>query len=133
MILRPIPSSGELVPIVGLGTWKNFDVGTSASVRAGPRAVLEAFIKHDGRVVDSSPMYGRAEQVVGDLARELGATDKLFLATKVWTRGARQGIADMQESMRRMGVARMDLMQVHNLVDVDTHLATLMEWKAAGL
>jgi diketogulonate reductase-like aldo/keto reductase len=133
MLFRPIPSTGELVPVMGLGTWKTFDVGTATSVRAGPRAVLEEFIKYDGRVVDSSPMYGRAELVVGDLARELGITERLFMATKVWTKGERQGIADMRDSMRKMGVTRMDLMQVHNLVDVDTHLATLSEWKAEGI
>jgi diketogulonate reductase-like aldo/keto reductase len=78
-------------------------------------------------------MYGRSEQVIGDLARDLGVAEKLFMATKVWTTGREKGIAEMQESMRRMGVEQMDLMQVHNLVDVDTHLATLTEWKARGL
>jgi aryl-alcohol dehydrogenase-like predicted oxidoreductase len=133
MLLRPIPSSGELVPVVGLGTWKVFDVGTSTSVRAGPKAVLAEFAKLGGKLVDASPMYGRSEEVVGDLARELGITDQLFLATKVWTTGLQKGVDQIRESMRRMGVTRMDLMQVHNLVDVDTHLETVDELKSGGL
>lgn len=95
--------------------------------------MLDEFAKLGGKLVDASPMYGRSEEVVGDLARELGLTDRLFMATKVWTTGLQKGIDQMRESMRRMGVTRMDLMQVHNLVDVDTHLATLAEWKAEGL
>jgi aryl-alcohol dehydrogenase-like predicted oxidoreductase len=110
-----------------------FDVAASTSVRAGPKAVLDEFVKLGGTVVDSSPMYGRSEQVIGDLAKDLGVTGKLFMATKVWTTGRQKGIGEMRESMRRMGVERMDLMQVHNLVDVDTHLETLAEWKAEGL
>jgi len=133
MLLRPIPSTGELMPLIGLGTWKVFDVGTFPSVRAGPKAVLSEFAKRGGTLIDASPMYGRSEQVIGDLARELGITDKLFLATKVWTTGELKGMEQMRESMRRMGVSRMDLMQVHNLVDVDTHLETLAAWKAEGL
>ena len=133
MLSRPIPSTGELVPVIGLGTWKVFDVAASTSVRQGPKAVLAEFVKVGGSLIDSSPMYGRAEGVIGDLARDLGVTDKLFMATKVWTSGRDKGIDQMRESMRRMGVDRMDLMQVHNLVDVDTHLATLADWKAEGL
>ena len=133
MLTRVISSTGEAVPVIGLGTWKVFDVGESTSVRKGPKAVLDEFVKLGGTLVDSSPMYGRAERVIGDLARELCATDRLFMATKVWTTGREKGIEGMRESMRRMGVSRMDLMQVHNLVDVDTHLATLAEWKAEGI
>jgi diketogulonate reductase-like aldo/keto reductase len=133
MLSRPIPSSGELIPAIGLGTWKVFDVGSSPSVRAGPKAVLEEFVKLGGRVIDSSPMYGNAEHVVGTLTRQLGVSDKVFMATKVWTTGRGKGIDQMRESMRRLGVERIDLMQVHNLVDMDTHLATLAQWKAEGL
>ena len=133
MLLRPIPGTGELIPAIGLGTWKVFDVGPATSVRAGPKAVLEEFVRLGGTVVDSSPMYGRSEQVVGDLATGLGVTDKLFMATKVWTTGRQKGIDEMRESMRRMGVVQMDLLQVHNLLDVDTQLATLAEWKAERL
>jgi diketogulonate reductase-like aldo/keto reductase len=121
------------MPVIGLGSWKVFDVGASTSVRKGPKAVLAEFRKLGGKLIDASPMYGRSEEVIGDLARELGLTDELFMATKVWTTGREKGIDQMQESMRRMGVTRMDLMQVHNLLDVDTHLATLAEWKAEGL
>jgi aryl-alcohol dehydrogenase-like predicted oxidoreductase len=133
MLTRTIPSTGESIPAVGLGTWKVFDVGTATSVRAGPRAVLDEFVRLGGTLVDSSPMYGRSEQVVGDLARDLGVAGRLFMATKVWTTGRQKGIDEMRESMRRMGVEQMDLMQVHNLVDVDTHLETLAAWKAQGL
>jgi diketogulonate reductase-like aldo/keto reductase len=129
MLNRPIPSTGEEIPVIGLGTWKSFDVGESPTARAGPKAVLAEFVKLGGRLVDSSPMYGRAETVVGDLASELGILDGLFMATKVWTTGRAQGIAEMQSSMKKMRVPRMDLMQVHNLLDVDVHLATLAEWK----
>jgi diketogulonate reductase-like aldo/keto reductase len=122
-----------MVPVIGLGTWKVFDVGSARSVRAGPRAVLDEFVKLGGTMVDSSPMYGQSEQVVGDLARDLGVTSRLFMATKVWTTGRQKGIDEMRDSMRKMGVTRMDLMQVHNLVDVDTHLATLAGWKDEGL
>ena len=121
------------MPLIGLGTWKVFDVGTSSSVRAGPKVVLSEFVKLGGTLIDASPMYGRSEQVVGELARELGITDTLFMATKVWTTGELKGVEQMRESMRRMGVTQMDLMQVHNLVDVDTHLETLAQWKAEGL
>jgi diketogulonate reductase-like aldo/keto reductase len=133
MLTRIIPSSGEAISAMGLGTWSTFDVGASTSVRAGPRAVLDDFAKLGGQLVDSSPMYGKAEEVVGDLARALGITSKLFMATKVWTTGRQKGIDQMRESMRRLGVEKMDLMQVHNLVDLDTQLATLHEWKAEGL
>jgi diketogulonate reductase-like aldo/keto reductase len=133
MLLRPIPSTGELIPAVGLGTWKVFDVGSAASVRAGPKAVLDEFVKLGGAVVDTSPMYGSAERVIGSLTKLLDVGDKIFLATKVWTTGRQKGIDQMRESMRLLGVDRVDLMQVHNLVDIDTHLATLATWKAEGL
>ncbi len=129
---RAIPSSGERLPAVGLGTWQSFDVGGAAPDRAGVRAVLARSAQRGGRVVDSSPMYGRAEGVVGDLAGALGLRPRLFLATKVWTSGRAAGIAQMEESLRRLKADPIDLMQVHNLVDLDTHLATLAEWKAAG-
>ncbi len=133
MLTRLIPSSGEAISAIGLGTWSTFDVGASTSVRAGPRAVLDDFVRLGGTLVDSSPMYGKAEEVVGDLARGLGVTDRLFVATKVWTTGRQKGIDQMRESMRRLGVERVDLMQVHNLVDIDAHMETLQEWKADGL
>jgi aryl-alcohol dehydrogenase-like predicted oxidoreductase len=131
MRTRTIPRTGEALPVVGLGTWQTFDVGEGAA-RAPLREVLRLFLDAGGRVVDSSPMYGRAERVAGDLLAELRPTPPPFLATKVWTRGREAGVAQMEESLRRMRAARMDLMQVHNLLDVETHLATLRAWKAEG-
>jgi diketogulonate reductase-like aldo/keto reductase len=130
LLQRPIPSSGEKLPVIGLGTWQTFDVGASAAERAPLEEVLAAFVKLGGRVVDSSPMYGRSEGVVGDLAQKLGLQRELFLATKVWTTGKEAGVKSMKRSLSLMKTKRMDLMQVHNLVDVETHLATLREWKA---
>ncbi|HYY25100.1 MAG TPA: aldo/keto reductase [Candidatus Udaeobacter sp.] len=132
LLRRPIPRSGELLPVIGLGTWQTFDVGNSASARAPLRDVLREFVKLGGSVVDSSPMYGRSESVVGDLAVELGVSRKLFLATKVWTTGREAGIRQMEESFRRLRTERMDLMQVHNLVDWRTQLTTLRRWKEQG-
>ncbi len=132
ILQRSIPSSGEALPAVGLGTWRTFDVGAAAAERAPLKAVLQRFVALGGRVIDSSPMYGAAESVVGDLAAEAGVADRLFLATKVWTSGREAGIAQMEQSFRRLRARRMDLMQIHNLLDWRTHLATLREWKAAG-
>jgi diketogulonate reductase-like aldo/keto reductase len=132
MLMRAIPSSGETIPAVGLGTWRVFDVGASGAARAPLKEVLERFVALGGRVVDSSPMYGNAESVVGDLATELALGDKLFFATKVWTRGHDAGIKQMEQSFTRFRTRRIDLLQVHNLLDWRTHLATLREWKQAG-
>jgi diketogulonate reductase-like aldo/keto reductase len=132
IVQRPIPSSGETIPAVGLGTWRTFDVGASAAVRAPLREVLQRFVGLGGRLVDSSPMYGAAESVVGDLGADLAITDKLFVATKVWTSGREAGVAQMEESFRRLRAKRLDLMQIHNLLDWRTHLRTLREWKQAG-
>jgi diketogulonate reductase-like aldo/keto reductase len=129
---RPIPSSGERLPAVGLGTWRTFDVGAGGAERGPLRDVLRRFVGLGGRVIDSSPMYGTAESVVGDLAGELAITETLFLATKVWTSGREAGIAQMEQSLRRLRARRLDLMQIHNLLDWRTHLATLRDWKAAG-
>jgi diketogulonate reductase-like aldo/keto reductase len=128
----PIPSSGERIPTVGVGTWRTFDVGASTAERAPLNEVLRQFVGLGGRVVDSSPMYGAAESVVGDLATDLAITDKLFLATKVWTRGRDAGVSQMEQSLRRLRTRRIDLMQIHNLLDWRTHLRTLRDWKQAG-
>jgi diketogulonate reductase-like aldo/keto reductase len=128
--MKAIPSSGEALPVIGIGTWQTFDVRGGAT--APLREVLSAFHEAGGRLVDSSPMYGAAESVVGDLAVELGFAGKLFMATKVWTSGREEGIRQMQASFRRMRVERMDLMQVHNLVDVATHTKTLLSLKGEG-
>lgn len=129
---RPIPRSNEMLPVVGLGTYQSFGVGQDAGERAPLKEVLRLFVEHGGTLVDSSPMYGTSEGVVGDIASELGLTDKLFMATKVWTSGRESGIQQMDESMRLMKVRRMDLLQIHNLQDWKTHAKTLQEWKAAG-
>jgi len=129
---RPIPSTGEPLPVVGLGTSRVFDVGHDEQERAQLAEVLNLMVGHDASVVDTSPMYGRAEGVVGDLSSAGGLRDRLFFATKVWTRGRDQGIAQMEESFKLLGVKQMDLMQVHNLVDWGTHLKTLRAWKEQG-
>ena len=131
-IARPIPGTGELLPAVGLGTWQVFDVAGRSSEMARARDTLAAFVDAGGRVVDSSPMYGTAEAVTGQLAADLAAHPRLFIATKVWTSGRQEGIRQMERSMAQLRVERLDLMQVHNLVDADTHLETLRDWKAAG-
>jgi len=125
MHTRPIPRSGELVPCIGLGTWNTFDVSHGEAPRLRP--VLDAFLAGGGRVIDSSPMYGRAEAVAGRL---LHGQPRAFVATKVWTSGRAEGIGQMERSIALLG--RVDLMQVHNLVDWRTHLATLRDWQRAG-
>jgi len=132
LLQRSIPSSGESLPIIGLGTWRAFDAGPSAAERQPLEEVLALFVKLGGRVVDSSPMYGRAEEVVGEIAARLRLHESLFLATKVWTTGREQGIEQMEKSQARLQTRRIDLMQVHNLVDVHTQLATLRAWKEEG-
>jgi aryl-alcohol dehydrogenase-like predicted oxidoreductase len=132
MIRRPIARTGELLPVIGLGTWQTFDVGGTKAEREPLKAVLREFVRLGGSVVDSSPMYGRSETVLGDLASELGVQKQLFVATKVWTSGRDAGIRQMEESLRRLRTDRIDLMQVHNLVDWRTHLATLRQWKERG-
>ena len=129
---RAVPSTGESVPIIGLGTWQTFDVGNGAETRATLQACVAEFASAGAGLIDSSPMYGRAEQVVGHIVTTLGLRERLFIATKVWTTGRRRGIAQMTQSLGKLGVSQVDLMQVHNLVDVHTHLETLREWKAQG-
>ncbi len=131
-IQRTIPRSRESLPVIGLGTWQTFDVGGDARARASLKQVLSEFARLGGRAIDSSPMYGTSEAVTGDLAAELQLHKQLFFATKIWTRGREAGIRQMEESFRRLHIARMDLMQVHNLVDWRTHLATLRVWKEQG-
>ena len=130
IMTRKIPSTGEDLPAVGLGTWQVFDAGSDSAARAPLREVITAFAKAGGKLIDSSPMYGSAESVAGDLVAELGLREKLFIATKVWTRGREDGIAEMERSFKRLRVTTMDLMQVHNLLDVEVHTKTLRDWKA---
>lgn len=129
LLTRTIRATGETVPVIGLGTWQTFDVGTAEAERAPLAAVLREFAALGGRVIDSSPMYGRSEEVAGDLMVQSGLREKLFVATKVWITGQRAGVEQMEESMRKLRVPVIDLMQVHNLVDVSAHLETLRAWK----
>src|ERR1700756_4894251 len=130
-ISRRIPSSGEEIPVIGLGTSRTFEVGATAAGRAPLARVLEAFFARGARLIDTSPMYSTAERVLGELLTpEMHA--RAFLATKVWTRGARAGIEQMTHSEQQLRAKPLDLIQVHNLLDLDTQLATLREWQAAG-
>jgi len=131
MITRKIPSSGELIPAIGLGSWITFNVGDSENELAPMRNVLGAFVEAGGKVIDSSPMYGRSEKVIGKLAAELNVTDKLWFATKVWTTGESSGktqIENSREYFKKWPV----LLQVHNLQDLKTHLRTLRALKEEG-
>lgn len=132
MLARPIPSTGEAVPVIGLGTWPVFDVGPGDAARRPLREVLHQLLAAGGRVIDSSPMYGRAEGVTGDLVAELKTGRRAFLATKVWISGRDAGIAQMQRSAKLLRSDVIDLMQIHNLVDWRTHLATLRRMKDEG-
>ena len=129
---RKIPSSGDMLPVVGCGTWRTFDVGGKPADRAPLAEVLRVMFEAGGTVIDSSPMYGAAEGVVGDLLAAAGTRDKAFIATKVWTSGRDNGIAQMKKSMALLQTDRIDLMQIHNLVDWRAHLPTLRAWKAEG-
>ena len=129
---RPIPVSGEQLPVVGLGTWQTFDETLNAETRERLSLVLMILFESGGRVIDSSPMYGRSEAVVGELTETLGINSQLFMATKVWTNGQKEGKEQMEGSLRKMRRSKMDLMQIHNLLDWQIHLKTLREWKKAG-
>ncbi|MBV8777265.1 MAG: aldo/keto reductase, partial [Alphaproteobacteria bacterium] len=132
MITRAIPSTGEAMPVIGLGTYPTFNVGEDEASRRPLREVVKTLVAGGGRMIDTSPMYGRSEGVVGDIVAMLGLRERVFLATKVWTSGHRQGIDQMQRSAQLMKSPVIDLMQVHNLVDWRTQLATMREMKAKG-
>jgi diketogulonate reductase-like aldo/keto reductase len=129
MLTRPIPQNKESLPVVGLGTWQTFDVGPDRAALDQRKEVLRVLFEAGGTVIDSSPMYGRAEAVVGSLLSEMKAHDRAFLATKVWTSGQAAGVAQMNASLAKLQAPRIDLMQIHNLVDWRTHLRTLRAWK----
>lgn len=131
-ITRPIPSSGERLPVIGMGSSRTFDVDLTPQLSAQLQEVLKLFFSSGGTLIDSSPMYGRAESVIGSLHPLAGGSKNMFAATKVWTKGEREGIAQMQQSVARMAVSTFDLIQVHNLVDWKTQLKTLLEWKKQG-
>jgi diketogulonate reductase-like aldo/keto reductase len=132
LLQRPIPSTGEKLPAVGVGTWQTFNVGSGPDDRKPLKDVLRKMIEAGARVIDSSPMYGNSEDVVGDLSTEIGVNDRLFIATKVWTSGEQEGIRQMNRSFELLKRQKMDLMQVHNLVDWQTHIKTLRKWKDEG-
>lgn len=132
MLTRPIPSSGEELPAVGLGTWPMFDVGPEERARVPLREVVRSLVAGGGRLIDSSPMYGRAEEVTGALVEDLGAREKTFLATKVWTSGRERGLKEIRRSAERLRTATIDLVQIHNLIDWKTHLETLRAMKERG-
>jgi diketogulonate reductase-like aldo/keto reductase len=129
---RPIPSTLEQLPVVGVGTWQTFDVGSSDSERAPLKEVLTQLVNNGGKVIDSSPMYGRSEQVAGDLSTDAGVNAKLFIATKVWTSGKENGIEQMKRSFDLLRRKQMDLMQIHNLLDWQTHIKTLRDFVEKG-
>ncbi len=133
MLTKPIPSSGEALPVIGIGTYKGFDVAGTPENRKRLADVLRLLFEAGGTIVDSSPMYGRAEERAGEALAALGKRDAAFVMTKVWTGGRQAGIEEMRRSLAHFGVERMALMQIHNLVDWQTQLATLREWKAQGV
>lgn len=132
ILKRAIPSSNEKIAAVGLGTWQTFDVGQSEEEREPLKAVLKTLVEKGGTVIDSSPMYGSSEKVVGDLSAALNLNERLFIATKVWTNGQAAGIQQMNNSMALLRRSKIDLMQIHNLVDWQTHIKTLRDWKEQG-
>jgi diketogulonate reductase-like aldo/keto reductase len=133
MFERFIPSSGERLPVIGLGTWIQFDVDPSSPENKNLLQVLNDFQRSGARLIDTSPMYGRSEETIGRLTDDLDAPNDLFYATKVWTQGEKQGIDQMHRSLQLMKRKTMDLLQVHNLVDYQVHLRTLRDWKEQGI
>ena len=129
---RPIPSSGETLPLVGLGSWITFNVGQDRVARDACAEVMRAFFDAGGRLIDSSPMYGSSQAVIGHGLARIGAAPTLFAADKVWVSSGARGPGQIEASRQQWGVARFDLLQVHNLLGWEEHLATLFAMKAAG-
>lgn len=132
MLAKPIPSSGEMLPAIGIGTYKGFDLPDGPETRTRLAEVLRRLFAAGGSIVDSSPMYGRAEQRAGEALAALGKQYGAFLMTKVWTSGREAGTRQMRDSLAFFGVERLALMQIHNLLDWRTHLPVLREWQRAG-
>jgi len=132
MLTRPIPGTDESIPVVGLGTWEVFDVAGSREEIATRKEIVDQLVAMGGNVIDSSPMYRRSEEIVGDIIRADGNRDDLFLATKVWIDGKSAGESQMRRSLELMNARVIDLMQVHNLRDVDIHMTTIREWQEDG-
>ncbi|HLE94067.1 MAG TPA: aldo/keto reductase [Sulfuricaulis sp.] len=131
-ITKPIPVTGERLPVIGMGSWITFDVAHNPYESVARVKVLQAFFDNGGALVDSSPMYGSSEEVIGKALKKIPNKDALFAATKVWILGKNSGIRQMESSQHLWGVKRLDLMQIHNMLDWETHWETLSEWKAAG-
>lgn len=131
-VTKVIPATGERLPVIGMGSWITFDVGSNAPERAVRAKVVQAFFDNGGALIDSSPMYGSSEEVIGDGLKFIKNKDRLFAATKVWILGKKSGVRQMETSRQLWGVNRFDLMQIHNMLDWETHWETLTEWKAAG-
>jgi diketogulonate reductase-like aldo/keto reductase len=131
-ITKAIPSTGERLPVIGMGSWITFDVGNNSHERAARTQVLQSFFDNGGALIDSSPMYGSSEEVIGAGLKTIKNRDRLFAATKVWILGKKSGIRQMETSRKLWGVPHFDLMQIHNMLDWETHWETLKEWKAAG-
>jgi diketogulonate reductase-like aldo/keto reductase len=132
VITKAIPATGERLPVIGMGSWITFDVGNNSYERAVRARVMQAFFDHGGALIDSSPMYGSSEEVIGEGLKTIKNKDRLFAATKVWVLGKRSGIRQMEDSQKLWGVPRFDLMQIHNMLDWETHWETLKEWKGQG-
>lgn len=131
-LTKPIPSSGEALPLVGLGSWTTFNVGDDSMARDNCAEVMRAFFAQGGRMIDSSPMYGSAQEVIGSALKKLGETVNVFSADKVWTSSGADGPAQIEESRKHWGVPRFDLLQIHNLLAWEAHLETLFAMKEAG-
>ena len=132
MARRIIPSTGELLPVIGLGTSRVFDTNLNERSLNPRKEIVKALLDHGGSLIDTSPMYGKAEEVTGKIAQDLKVNDRLFLATKVWIEGKEAGEIQMKESSKKLNKAVIDLMQIHNLLDWKTHIKTLYEWKEQG-
>ncbi len=131
LLRRAIPSTGEQIPAIGMGTWLTFDI-RDESERTQRTPVLQAFLDHGGKLLDSSPMYGDSEATIGVCLKQITQPERIFAATKVWTPGRWLGIKQMEASQRLWGVPTFDLMQIHNMLDWETHIETLKQWKADG-
>jgi diketogulonate reductase-like aldo/keto reductase len=132
LLSRPVPSSGEALPVVGLGSWITFNVGDDPVARDACAEVMRAFFEAGGRLIDSSPMYGSSQAVIGHGVSRFGGPRHLFSADKVWTSSGARGPAQVEASRRRWGIPHFDLLQVHNLLSWEEHLRTLFAMKAAG-
>lgn len=132
MLRKTIPGTAESLPVIGLGSSRTFNVGSDDPIMADFVTLIQEFFAQGGELIDSSPMYGSAEQVIGELLKQINSRDRLFAATKVWTDGKQAGIQQMENSAYKWGIDRFDLMQIHNLRDWRTHLETLKAWKAEG-